>query len=79
MPGPPVDLRREAAPARAKSRTWCTSTEHDHIKGSSSRSLNGAARFLPLRMQGISCSLFWSWVGCTMTTAGQPEAGPRVQ
>ena len=39
--------------------------------------LHSAARFLPLRMQGTRSWLLRSWVDCTMTPTGQPEAKPR--
>jgi hypothetical protein len=39
--------------------------------------LHSAARFLPRSMPGTRSWLLRSWVDCTMTPTGQPEAKPR--
>jgi hypothetical protein len=77
-PAPPGDLRREATRAACEIASGMdaqlgTTPSRD---GATDR-LHGAARFLPLSMQGRRCSLFRSSLGSTMTPNGEPEAGPR--
>jgi hypothetical protein len=53
MPGPSADPARKAAPARAKSRMWSTSSRHDPIKGLRNGSLNRADQLFLLIKQAI--------------------------
>src|SRR6516162_3816800 len=54
-------------------RMWRTSTRHDRIKGSSSRSPNPLDHLVPLHPKGPGWLLFRSWLGCTMTNKRLPE------
>src|SRR2546421_1268267 len=77
MPRSPVDLSGEAVPTRAQCLCRLLQPITTASRNGAADRLHSAARFLPLRMQGTRSWLFRSWVDCTMTTTGQPEAEPR--